>query len=113
MGLGCLGGKHVTETRVVDEVFDLIVKGDGEIVVTELLKNNLKIEPIDPSLCRSSPQAIKDFAVKGAVGCHTASLFPRVLITEIETYRGCPRSIVGGCSFCSEPSKGLPQFPDH
>jgi radical SAM superfamily enzyme with C-terminal helix-hairpin-helix motif len=30
--------------------------------------------------------------------------------TEIETYRGCTRSITGGCSFCSEPSKGLPDF---
>jgi len=26
------------------------------------------------------------------------------------TYRGCARSIVGGCSFCSEPSKGIPRF---
>jgi radical SAM superfamily enzyme with C-terminal helix-hairpin-helix motif len=36
--------------------------------------------------------------------------FPRYVITEIETYRGCPRSIVGGCSFCSEPLKGRPDF---
>ena len=109
-GFGMSGGKRVQETRVVDDVFDLIVRGDGEIVVTELLKNNLKIEPIDPSLCRSSPNVIKDFAVKGASVVTQHPFFPDYLITEIETYRGCPRSIVGGCSFCSEPSKGLPSF---
>jgi radical SAM superfamily enzyme with C-terminal helix-hairpin-helix motif len=109
-GFGMSGGKSVKETGVVGDVFDLIVKGDGEIVVTELLKNNLKRETIDPSLCRSSPQVIKDFAMKGASVVTQHPFFPDYLITEIETYRGCPRSIVGGCSFCSEPSKGLPSF---
>ncbi|MFW3146254.1 MAG: radical SAM protein [Thermoplasmatota archaeon] len=31
---------------------------------------------------------------------------PFPLICEIETTRGCPRFITGGCSFCSEPGKG-------
>ncbi|MFO8051796.1 MAG: radical SAM protein [Thermoplasmatota archaeon] len=31
---------------------------------------------------------------------------PSPLICEIETTRGCPRYISGGCSFCSEPWKG-------
>ena len=109
-GFGMSGGKSVKETGVVEDVFDLIVHGDGEIVVTELLKNNLKKETIDPSLCRSNPHAIKDFAVKGAAVVQQHPFFPEYLITEIETYRGCPRSIVGGCSFCSEPSKGSPSF---
>ena len=109
-GFGMSGGKSVKETGVVEDVFDLIVNGDGEIVVTELLKNNLKKETIDPSLCRSNPHAIKDFAVKGAAVVQQHPFFPEYLITEIETYRGCPRSIVGGCSFCSEPSKGPPSF---
>jgi len=109
-GFGMSGGKSVKETGVVEDVFDLIVHGDGEIVVAELLKNNLKKETIDPSLCRSNPHAIKDFGVKGAAVVKQHPFFPEYLITEIETYRGCPRSIVGGCSFCSEPSKGLPSF---
>jgi len=109
-GFGMSGGKSVKEIGVVEDVFDLIVNGDGEIVVTELLKNNLKNETIDPSLCRSNPHAVKDFAVKGAAVAQQHPFFPEYLITEIETYRGCPRSIVGGCSFCSEPSKGLPSF---
>ena len=109
-GFGMSGGKSVKETDVVKDVFDLIVDGDAEIVVSELLKSGLKSEKIHPSLCRPSPHAIKDFAIKGAAVLKQHPFFPQYLITEIETYRGCPRSIVGGCSFCSEPSKGLPSF---
>ena len=43
-GFGVSGGKRVQEISVVEDVFDLIVPGDGEIVVQELLKNNLKKE---------------------------------------------------------------------
>jgi radical SAM superfamily enzyme with C-terminal helix-hairpin-helix motif len=109
-GFGMSGGKSVTGTDVVQNVFDIIAKGDGEIIVSELLKNNLKSENIDPSLFRSSPQMIKNFAVKGARVVTQHPYFPEYLITEIETYRGCSRSITGGCSFCSEPSKGSPSF---
>ncbi len=109
-GFGMSGGKSVTETDVVKNVFDFIVTGDGEIVVSELIKNKLNSETIDPSLCRPNPQAIKNFAVKGARVVLQHPFFPKYLITEIETYRGCSRSITGGCSFCSEPSKGAPSF---
>jgi radical SAM superfamily enzyme with C-terminal helix-hairpin-helix motif len=109
-GFGLSGGKPVRETRVVEDVFDLIVKGDGEVVVSEVLKNNLNIDAVDPCRCRSNPSAIQEFARKGASVVRQHPFFPEYLITEIETYRGCPRSIVGGCSFCSEPSKGLPSF---
>jgi radical SAM superfamily enzyme with C-terminal helix-hairpin-helix motif len=109
-GFGMSGGKPVIGTEVVKNVFDLIASGDGEIVVSELIKNNLNTENIDPSLCRPSPQAIKNFAMKGARIVMQHPFFPEYLITEIETYRGCSRSITGGCSFCSEPSKGAPSF---
>jgi len=109
-GFGLSGGKRMTAIDVVKNVFDVIATGDGEIVVSELLKNKLNTEKIDPSLCRSSPQAIRDFAVRGAAVVTQHPFFPEHLITEIETYRGCARSITGGCSFCSEPHKGLPSF---
>ncbi|WFN33768.1 radical SAM protein [Methanogenium sp. S4BF] len=32
------------------------------------------------------------------------------LICEIETARGCARAVTGGCSFCTEPFYGLPQY---
>lgn len=109
-GFGMSGGKNTKETKVVEDVFDLIVKGDGEIIIAQLLQHNLKTDSIDTLQYRSSPSAIKNFAIKGATIVKQHPFFPDHLITEIETYRGCSRSIVGGCSFCSEPSKGLPSF---
>jgi radical SAM superfamily enzyme with C-terminal helix-hairpin-helix motif len=109
-GFGMSGGTAVIRTEVVQNVFDIIATGDGEIVVSELLKNSLHSDRIDPSLCRPNPQVIQKFAVKGARVVLQHPFFPDHLITEIETYRGCPRSITGGCSFCSEPSKGAPRF---
>ncbi len=47
---------------------------------------------------------IKDFAVKGAEIIKQHPSFPNT-IAEIETARGCPRK--KGCSFCTEPTKGL------
>jgi len=109
-GFGMAGGKKTIELDVVKDVFDLIVKGDGEIVTSELLKNKLNFNNIDASERRKNASEIRDFAIKGANIVSQHPFYPNYLITEIETYRGCPRSIVGGCSFCSEPSKGLPDF---
>jgi radical SAM superfamily enzyme with C-terminal helix-hairpin-helix motif len=109
-GFGLAGGKKTIELDVIKVVFDLIAEGDGEIVVSELLKNKLKSDKVDPSACRPNQEAIAPFAVNGASVVQQHPYFPDYLIAEIETYRGCSRSIVGGCSFCSEPSKGIPSF---
>jgi radical SAM superfamily enzyme with C-terminal helix-hairpin-helix motif len=109
-GFGISGGKNVRDTRIVEDVFDMIVDGDGEIVISELLRNNLAYDTTDSSLCRSNPTDFRNFAVRGSQIVKQHPFFPDYLIVEIETYRGCPRSIVGGCSFCSEPSKGSPSF---
>lgn len=37
--------------------------------------------------------------------------FPHVMC-ELETGRGCPRSVTGGCSFCTEPLYGRPRYRD-
>ena len=39
-GFGISGGKKTREIFFVEDVFDLIIKGDGEIVIYDLLKNN-------------------------------------------------------------------------
>lgn len=109
-GFGLSGGRHMTGIDVVKNVFDVIASGDGEIVVSELLKSNLKSDKIDPTRCRASPRDIKNFAIYGAEIVKQHPFFPTRLITEVETYRGCSRSIIGGCSFCSEPIKGAPSF---
>jgi len=109
-GFGTAGGREVTAVDAVKDVFDVIATGDAEFVVTELLQNRLNAETIDSAHCRSNAHAIKDFAVRGAAVVNQHPFFPEYLIAEIETYRGCSRSITGGCSFCSEPSKGPPSF---
>lgn len=109
-GFGMSGGRHVTGTDAVTHVFDAVVTGDGEVVISDLLRNNLNLEKIDTTRCREHPAVIKQYAIRGAAVVTQHPFFPAHLITEIETYRGCPRSITGGCSFCSEPSKGTPRF---
>ena len=109
-GFGMSGGKKTRDTDVVKDIFDLIIKGDEEIVISELLKSNLNLEKLNPAECRKNADVIRNYAIKGAGIVKKHPNFPDYLITEIETYRGCPRSVVGGCSFCSEPSKGLPDF---
>jgi len=106
-GFGIAGGR---KTRYVEDIFDLIIKGDSEIVIDDLLKNKYQIENVDPNKHRKDANEIRNFAIKGSKIVTQHPNFPQYLITEIETYRGCPRSIVGGCSFCSEPLKGPPDF---
>jgi len=106
-GFGLSGGK---KTRHIEDVFDLTITGDGEIIVSNLIKNNLTLEKIDKAKCREKASSIRDYAIKGSGIVKHHPYYPNYLISEIETYRGCPRTIVGGCSFCSEPSKGLPDF---
>jgi len=109
-GFGLSGGKKAIDVSYVHEVFDIIITGDGEIVVQQLLKNKLESSSICPSLCRKDQTQISIPSIKGARIVQQHPNFPEYLIAEIETYRGCPRTFVGGCSFCSEPSKGLPLF---
>ena len=109
-GFGMSGGKKTVDIAKYDEIFNYISKGDGEIFISELIKSNLKGENLDIYLSRSNPSSIKKFAVYGANIVKQHPFFPNHLIAEIETYRGCSRSIVGGCSFCSEPGKGIPTF---
>jgi radical SAM superfamily enzyme with C-terminal helix-hairpin-helix motif len=109
-GFGIAGGKKTRETDFVRDVFDLIAKGDGEIAISQLLENKFDFEKIDSLGCRKNAHIIRNFAVRGANVVKQHPFFSDYLITEIETYRGCPRSIVGGCSFCSEPSRGIPDF---
>jgi len=109
-GFGISGGKKTKETDFVKTTFDLIAKGDGETIISKLLENKLNINNVDNTLCRKNASSLRDFAVKGAKIVNHHPDYPNHLITEIETYRGCPRTIVGGCSFCSEPAKGLPDF---
>jgi radical SAM superfamily enzyme with C-terminal helix-hairpin-helix motif len=109
-GFGMSGGRKITDISFVKDVFDLIINGDGEIVLSDLLKNNFKTKDVDLSKLRKNSSLIRNFAVLGSRIVKSHPNYPDYLIAEIETYRGCSRGIIGGCSFCCEPSKGPPDF---
>jgi radical SAM superfamily enzyme with C-terminal helix-hairpin-helix motif len=109
-GFGLAGGRQVRDYHSVMDVFDLSIPGDSELVVYDLLENRMNVDGVDPKRCRANAAMIRDFAVRGAQVAVQHPNFPDYFIAEIETYRGCPRSITGGCSFCSEPLKGAPDF---
>jgi radical SAM superfamily enzyme with C-terminal helix-hairpin-helix motif len=59
---------------------------------------------------RSCENDVNNFAVRGAKIIQQHPYFPDGLICEVETFRGCPRSLRGGCSFCTEPLYGTPDY---
>jgi len=109
-GFGMSGGKKPVEISKIVELFDLIFEGDCEIILSDFLEGKLKFNEIDTKKCRKQAKDIRNIAINGAKVVLQHPFFPDFLIAEIETYRGCSRSIVGGCSFCSEPIKGKPDF---
>jgi len=109
-GFGISGGRKTMDISFVKDVFNLIINGDGEIVLSDLLKNNFKTEDVDLSKLRKNASSIRDFAVLGSRIVKYHPNYPDYIIAEIETYRGCSRGVIGGCSFCCEPSKGPPDF---
>ncbi len=109
-GIGEEGGKIATPPSVFEKYFDVVVKGDLEVVVHQLVEEKLRVEYVDPRARRRSYVEIADFAVKGAKIVVQHPNYGFNLIAEIETFRGCPRRIVGGCSFCIEPQYGRVVF---
>ncbi len=107
-GIGETGGRVAELPSRVKENFDFIVKGDAEIFVYNLL--TLGEEKASPYVIREDYGLTNKFAILGSRIVTQHPNYGLNLIVEIETYRGCPRSIVGGCSFCIEPGYGLPVF---
>ena len=107
-GLGVEGGR-IAEPLEFSDIFDIVVKGDIEIVVYRLVREG-SIEKIDPFERRPNQKFISKFAIRGAGIVTQHPCYGLNLICEVETYRGCPRAITGGCSFCIEPLRGLPDF---
>jgi len=107
-GLGFEGGR-IVEPPEFSNIFDVVVKGDVEVVTYRLIEEG-SVEKIDPSERRPSQKFVSKFAIRGAGIATQHPCYGLNLICEVETYRGCPRAITGGCSFCIEPLKGLPDF---
>lgn len=109
-GIGLEGGKVARLPSEVVDVFDLAVSGDVEAVVFDLLAERMRVEAVDPSRRRRGFHEVNEKAVRGARIVKQHPCYGKNLIVEVETYRGCPRFITGGCSFCIEPLYGPPEF---
>jgi radical SAM superfamily enzyme with C-terminal helix-hairpin-helix motif len=110
-GCGIEGGKLALSSDVLSPPFDHIVRGDSELVISQALETSL--ETVDLDLTRESAHEIEEFVKRGVSIVTQHPGFSRGhIICEIESYRGCPRFLTGGCSFCVEPSYGPPQQRD-
>ncbi|RLF24525.1 MAG: radical SAM protein [Thermoprotei archaeon] len=111
-GFGVEGGKAALPREVLQEHFDVVASGDVEIVVFRLLKEKLRVDMIEPqeTISRCS-DLLNEFAIRGARIVLDHPCYPKRLLCEIETYRGCARAFVGrACSFCIERFYGRPDF---
>ncbi|TFG95560.1 radical SAM protein, partial [Candidatus Thorarchaeota archaeon] len=109
-GCGLQGGKMALSSEVLAPPFDYIVKGDAEIVLAQVFDPSIGLESADLDATRESASEIEPYTIRGAqIVTQHPGFSNKHIICEIETYRGCPRFITGGCSFCVEPSYGMPQ----
>jgi len=108
-GFASGGGSTARLPRELEDLYDFVIRGDPEVVVQLLLRENFS-EGVDLDAVRPSSDTINEYAARGAMIIQQHPFYPDGLICEIETFRGCPRSITGGCSFCTEPLHGLPDF---
>ena len=64
-------------------------------------------------LPRQRARTVREWARWPVLGATLAARhpdFPRPLVAEVETYRGCVRHAFGGCSFCTTVRDGPPKF---
>ncbi len=106
-GLGNIGGTIAVPPRRLEPFFDYIVKGDPEAFLHELLIHGR--EAASPWAQLTDMDLLDEFAVKGAKIIEQHPNYGYNLVVEIETFRGCPRRVSGGCSFCVTHLYGKPR----
>ncbi|MGD9381134.1 MAG: radical SAM protein [Candidatus Thorarchaeota archaeon] len=110
-GCGLEGGRLAVSSDVLSPPFDYIASGDPEIVLARIMDAQGDLSSVDFSSTRETLEEVEDFAKRGArVLSQHPGYSSGYMICEIETYRGCPRYITGGCSFCTEPLYGKPML---
>jgi len=105
-GMGEIGGKPAIPPQTFKKVYGAVVNGDPEIYVSEYMKYGE--EKAEEWIKREDYSDTDKFAITGAKIVRQHPNYGYNLTAEIETYRGCSRWIVGGCSFCIEPLYGKP-----
>jgi radical SAM superfamily enzyme with C-terminal helix-hairpin-helix motif len=97
-GLGQGGGRP---PQAADSVVDYAATKDVDAFMYDFLHGTVRHR-------RRMLNEWQDWSVQGANITTYHPDFPQPLMAEIETYRGCCRFFTGGCSFCIEPSFGVP-----
>lgn len=106
-GFGNIGGGFVRVLpREVRSVFDYVVVGDPDLFVYRLLSEGE--EAADERERWNDTRLMDIFAVKGTAIVEQHPCHGYNLVAELETYRGCPRYLTGGCSFCVTKNYGRP-----
>ncbi len=102
-GLKILGGGLAKYNMIDCRLFDFCAKKDVDTLLYDILTDNFD------GYRYHSVDEWNRWLLRGANIIKMHPDFPN-LIAEIETFRGCPRYINGGCSFCIEPLYGKPVF---
>jgi radical SAM superfamily enzyme with C-terminal helix-hairpin-helix motif len=108
-GTRILGGplaRFGTAGQRAEGAFDLIARKDVDAFMFDFLSG------VRTSHRNREMAEWKQWAVLGSDLVRHHPDFPQPLIAELDSWRGCVRSISGGCSFCVEPLHGEPQFRD-
>jgi radical SAM superfamily enzyme with C-terminal helix-hairpin-helix motif len=103
-GLSRGGGKHALSSNEVGKYFDYISYSDLDACIFDYLSGQEFSERY------RTGEELSKWSVKGAELVASHPDFPEPLIAELEASRGCVRYFTGGCSFCSEPEFGEPEF---
>ncbi|CCC81352.1 radical SAM protein [Thermoproteus tenax] len=107
-GYGGEGGTAAVPPAKFKRYYHIVATGDVDLVVYEALKYG--IERARPSSLHDGYKLVEEFAVKGAFIVQQHPNYGWNLTAEIETYKGCPRYVSGGCSFCTTVAYGAVQF---
>jgi radical SAM superfamily enzyme with C-terminal helix-hairpin-helix motif len=108
-GFGRGGGSTTEIPKELRSLYEFVISGDPETVLYDLLSDGFDART-DIDAVRTNENSINDFAARGARIIEQHPCYPAGLMCEVETFRGCPRSLRGGCSFCTEPLHGTPDF---
>uniref|UniRef100_A0A7C4D7D9 Radical SAM protein n=2 Tax=Staphylothermus marinus TaxID=2280 RepID=A0A7C4D7D9_STAMA len=100
------GGSIAVSLKKLRGFFTEIVSGDPELYFYSLLTSGW--EKAEPNRLRDNYDLADKAFRNGAFIVTQHPNYGWNLIVEIETFRGCPRYIRGGCSFCIEPRFGKP-----
>ena len=102
IGFGYAGEGGQKAIRQVISGFDALLTGEPAVALDNYLTGNEPEGALD--YARTDPWSIAGSSI---IAQHPD--FPFVMC-ELETARGCSHGATGGCSFCTEPFYGMPQY---